>query len=82
MAHLSFNINVEASMRKGMQEKESIMVVRCRLKILSLGITVRHHSAKLMVHNSDPWDRFFYLYLTTMIDSYITQLLDAEVYCY
>ena len=28
-----------------MQDKESIMVVWCKLKIPSLGITVRHHSA-------------------------------------
>ena len=28
-----------------MQEKESVMVVRCELKISSLGITVRHHEA-------------------------------------
>ena len=33
--------------RKSMQEKESIMVVRCELKIPSLWITVQHHSASL-----------------------------------
>ena len=37
-----------------MQEKESIMVVWCELKILSLGITVQHHSASLMMPNSYP----------------------------
>ena len=31
-----------------MQEKESIMVVRCVLKIPSLGKTVRHHSGSLV----------------------------------
>ena len=31
---------------KGMQEKESIMVVWCRWKNPSLGITVWHHLAK------------------------------------
>ena len=29
--------------RKSMQEKESVMVVRCELKVPSLWITVRHH---------------------------------------
>ena len=32
-----------------MQEKEFIMAVRCDLKIPSLGITVRHHSAVTLV---------------------------------
>ena len=32
------------SQRKSTQEKESIMVVRCKLEIPSLWITVRHHS--------------------------------------
>ena len=35
-----------------MQEKESIMVVRCELKIPSLGISVRQHSASLVMPNS------------------------------
>ena len=39
-----------------MQEKESIMVVWCKLKILSLRITVRHHSASLAMLNSYPHD--------------------------
>ena len=34
-----------------MQEKESIMVVLCELKIPSLEITVRHHSASLVMPN-------------------------------
>ena len=42
-----------------MLEKETIMVVRCELKIPSLGITVRHHSARLMMPNSYPRDRIF-----------------------
>ena len=41
-----------------MQEKESIMVVRCALNILSLRITVRHHSASLVMPNSNPRDGF------------------------
>ena len=50
--------------RKCMQEKESIMVVQCELKILSLKITVWHHSA------SYPRDRTFNLHLTAIKDSY------------
>ena len=35
-----------------MQETESIMVVWCKLKILSLGLTVQHHSASSMMQNA------------------------------
>ena len=35
-------------------------------KNLSLCITVRHHSASLVIPNSDPWDRFFYPHQTAM----------------
>ena len=41
-----------------MLEKESIMVVQCRLKILSLGKTVQHHSANRMILNRYPCDNF------------------------
>ena len=41
-----------------MQEKESIMGARCRLKIPSLGITVRHHATSLVMTNSYPRDGF------------------------
>ena len=34
-----------------MQEKDFIIVVRCGLKIPSLGITVRHYSANLVMPN-------------------------------
>ena len=54
-----------------MQEKESIMVVRYELKILSLGITVGHHSASLVMPNSYPRNRIFNPHLTTIKDSYI-----------
>ena len=37
-----------------MQEKELIMVVRCELKIPSLGITIRHYLGGLMMLNSYP----------------------------
>ena len=60
--------------RKSMQEKESIIVLRCKLKILSLGITVRHHSARLVMPNSYPRDGIFNQHLTTIKDSYILLL--------
>ena len=34
-----------------------------------LVMAVCHQSASLVVPNSDPWDRIFYLTLTLMIDS-------------
>ena len=48
-----------------MQEKESVMVFRCALKILSLGITVRHHEAP----NSFPRDGIINPHLTAIKDS-------------
>ena len=57
--------------RKSMQEKESIMVVRSELKVPSLGITVRHHLASLVMPNSYPRDGIFNQHLTTIKDSYI-----------
>ena len=53
-----------------MQEKESIMVVRCELKLPSLRITVRHHSASLVMPNSYPHDRIFNQDLTIIKISY------------
>ena len=55
---------------KSMQEKESIMVVRYRLKLPSLGITIRHHSACHVMPNSYPRDRIFSPHLTTIRYSY------------
>ena len=57
-----------------MQEKESIMVVWCELKIPSLGITVRHHSASLMmtefsIRTSHPWKILIFLTLLCKVDS-------------
>ena len=50
-----------------MQEIESLMVVRCKLKIPSFRITVRHH----IIHvNCYPRDGIFNLHLTTIKDSY------------
>ena len=56
--------------KKSMQENKSVMVVRFELKIPSLGITVRHHSASLVMPNSYPRDEIFSPNLTTMKDSY------------
>ena len=42
-----------------MQEKESIMVVWCKLKVSSLRITIQHHSASLAMLNSYRRDRIF-----------------------
>ena len=57
--------------RQSMQEKESIMVVRCELKIPSIGITVRHHSASLVMPNNYPRDGIFNPLFTNIKDSYI-----------
>ena len=57
---------------KGVQEKESVMGVRGTQKNLSLAITVWHHSASLMMPDSDPQNGFFYLPLTPILDPYIT----------
>ena len=53
-----------------MQEKKSLIVVRCGLKVLSLGISVLPHSASLMMPNSYPRDGIFNPHLTTVKDSY------------
>ena len=56
--------------RKSMQEKESIMVVWCKLKVPSLRITVQHHSASLAMLNSYRRDRIFNSQLTAIKNSY------------
>ena len=53
-----------------MKEKESIMVVWCKLKIPSLGITVQHLSASLAMPNSNFCDGIINSHLTTIKDSY------------
>ena len=58
----------------GEQEKDSIIRVRVGKKNPSLGITVCHHSASLVMPNGDPRDGCFYPTLTLMMDSFI-------VYC-
>ena len=54
-----------------MQEKESIMILRCELKMASLKIIVRHHSATLVVLNSYHREGIFNPLFTTMEDSYV-----------
>ena len=58
-----------------MQETESIMAVWCKLKILSLRITVQLHSASLMMPNSYPRDGIFNPHLTTIKASYSLEYL-------
>ena len=60
----------ENALFNGEQEKESIICVRMGLKKPSLAITICHHSASIVMSNSDPRDGFFYPTLTLMIDSY------------
>ena len=43
-------------------------------KKLSLGITVCHHSASLVMQNVDFWDRFLYHTVTFLIDTYILNI--------
>ena len=52
-----------------MQEKVSVTPVLGRLKNLPLVITVRHHSASLMMPSSGPRDRILNPHQTVMIDS-------------
>ena len=68
------NVKLEGYARK------TIMAVCCGLKNLFLGITVRHHSASLVVSNSYPRDRF----QTIMIYSYNLSLPSStlEWRCY
>ena len=53
-----------------MQEKESIIVVWSKLKVPSLRITVRHHSASLAMMTSYRRDRIFNPHLTAIKNSY------------
>ena len=53
-----------------MQEKEPIMVVRCKLKLPSLRMTVRHHSASLAMLNSYRRERIFNQQLIAIKKSY------------
>ena len=63
-----------------MQEKESIMVVRCELKISSLGITAPHHLTSLVMPNSYPRDGTFNPHLTTIKDSYNLNKVNVKAF--
>ena len=52
-----------------MQEKESIMVVWCKLNFPSLRIIIRHHSASLAMLNSYRRDRIVNPQLTAIKNS-------------
>ena len=55
------------------------MVVRCELKISSLGITVQPHSASFVMPNSYPCDGIVNPNLTTIDDSHsLTQQNKAK----
>ena len=57
------------------------MAVWCKLKILSLWITVRHHAASLVMPNSYPRDGIFNPHLTTIKDSYIQKESNQRLHC-
>ena len=63
-------LKIKCGKSKDMQERVSIMDVWCGYKNSSLGITVRHHSASLVMLISDPRDRFLYPHHTSMKDTY------------
>ena len=54
----------------GEPKKESVICIRADRKNLSLEIIICHQLVSLMMPKNDLWDRFFYLPLTLLIDSY------------
>ena len=71
LVHGDSYIKIRRWYSKGVQEKESIMVVQYGQKNPSLEITVWHHSAQPRDAKQWPSDIFFYPHLTPMKDSYI-----------
>ena len=65
-----------------MQEKELIIVVWCKLKVPSLRITVRHHSASLTMLNSYRRDIIFNPQLTAVKNSYNKVNVECSNICY
>ena len=53
-------------LKNRVHEKDSIMVLLCESKILSLRITVQDHAVSLLVPNSYPRDGIFNPHLTTI----------------
>ena len=77
MSHLSIFKNFwehffkhENAALNGEQEKESISRERVGQKNLSLGITICHHSASLVMPKGDPWDGFSFPIHTLVMYSY------------
>ena len=64
--------NLRSEMKGVQKKKELIVGVRGRQKNPSLANTVRHHSASLVMPDSDPRNGIFYLPLTPMIRPYNT----------
>ena len=52
-----------------------------QLKIPSLGITIRHHSASLVMPNSYPRDGIFNTHLTTIKVSYMLTRVQSVSWC-
>ena len=67
---------------KSMQENKSVMVVPCKLKILSLRLTALHHSASLVMPNSYPNDRIFNSHLTANKGSYIPTHMVPDIWLF
>ena len=63
-----------------MQEKESIMVVWYKLKVLSLRIAVRHHSASLAILNSYRRDRILNPQFTAIKNSYNKDMCNVRTF--
>ena len=63
-----------------MQEKESIMVDWCKLKVPSRRITVRHLSASLAMLNSYRRDRIFNQQLTAIKNSYNKKMCNVRTF--
>ena len=66
----SSSLKVRYGKSKGMQEKVPIMGIWCRQKYSSLGTTVQHNGACLVMPISYPRDRFFYPHYIPGKDTY------------
>ena len=79
MSHLSMFINFLKPFVRYKNKNAILMVSKKKIFIFvivglknpSLAITVCHQSEGLVMPNGDIWDKFFYPFLTLMIDYYI-----------
>ena len=62
-------LSLHATVKGKVCKKKNPCFVQAKLKILSLGITVRHHSESLVNPNSYPCNGIFNLHLITIKDS-------------